>query len=1096
MKPPHPTPRAFLKARRPERFSDSISTERVSLDRSALEYHLDTLTNRGQENDFESFARMLCEREVCPNLLPHTGPTGGGDSKVDAETYPVADALSLIWVAGVGSSADSERWGFAFSAKKEWRSKVKGDVAKLVKTGRGYSKAFFVSSRFVPDRARAEVEDGLRKEHGLDVRIFDRTWILDRVFAGHHEQLCVDELRLSVPPIRETQTGPMDVGRKRELAAVEDRLKASTVKDHGGFQLVEDCLESALLARALDRPRTDVEGRFERAKNVAKRYGTPRQRLQVAYDRAWTAYWWFEDFQQFDDLYDSLERFAKGSSNPREIELLVNAWMLQHALHASGVIPSGKGVAARRLLRIYEEVDRLAGESERPSCALQARTMRRLIDFGVATSQGKSLEPIVADLRGVLSEGESLLGFPLRVVTDLVVELADLFTNEPSFEQLFDLVVELISRRSGEVTGARMLLKRAAVQLDADKPYEAIRTLGRAMRHLAKHESRRELVWALYLCGSAYERVGLFWAARGTFLNAASMASADFMEDGRITVPQAGCFAQVKWAELRLGRLPQALAWQELTDSISSILDTRGDGTPDRQTDRRLFDAILGILLLKTDILGLARVTRLPETLLGLGLPCSGVALLYALGHVDEAVAAVAESEGQDVDGSAFFIRWRDQPASGQLPDQPELGEGATVLMHSHLLGCHIIVETENTPACLALGESFLAALESLLATGLADRMMALEPTLRVAVTSNGILPFSLQSKAYEDHGRPRIELTCGRFEPHNLDPVGQDVLKNGLLEAIFLATARAFSMANMEDTLTRLIRDERVIERALNFTSSPVVTENVMGAHPRTRISDWLDDTATEFPLKRSERWDTASPKPPSPRPVGPLMAGDGEPPEALTLAAASHEDIRTVSLVRAPLWDKAGWKGVAYLHHPDPRETSLMAFMFEDRAAASAIFAGWRAELGAVDEREQLRISIIRGVSVKHPHSYRVVVGSNVDHAFAQARGQFVVMASRINTMHPTTDDNLELFRRRHEHLGRYFLTFVELRPDGTAVPNFEYCIGKSELFVRDAWQVGRNDPDAVAIQPGDDVVIPSGELNPPVRELLSWKARSRDR
>src|ERR1022692_1485292 len=104
------SPREFLKSRRPERFSDSVFREVSPLDRSTLEYLLDTITSRSGELKFENFARKLIERTVCPNLLPHTGPTGGGDSKVDTETYPVADSLSLTWYSGMGREAASERW--------------------------------------------------------------------------------------------------------------------------------------------------------------------------------------------------------------------------------------------------------------------------------------------------------------------------------------------------------------------------------------------------------------------------------------------------------------------------------------------------------------------------------------------------------------------------------------------------------------------------------------------------------------------------------------------------------------------------------------------------------------------------------------------------------------------------------------------------------------------------------------------------------------------------------------------------------------------------------------------------------------------------
>jgi len=117
-------PSEFMRSRRPELFSDSTQTTEHSLGRSVLDFHLSTLTDRKQENDFEYFCRRLAEKELCSNLLPQTGPTGGGDSKVDAETYPIADTIALRWYEGIGREASEERWAFAFSAKKAWRSKV------------------------------------------------------------------------------------------------------------------------------------------------------------------------------------------------------------------------------------------------------------------------------------------------------------------------------------------------------------------------------------------------------------------------------------------------------------------------------------------------------------------------------------------------------------------------------------------------------------------------------------------------------------------------------------------------------------------------------------------------------------------------------------------------------------------------------------------------------------------------------------------------------------------------------------------------------------------------------------------------------------
>jgi len=69
-------PSEYMRARRPELFSDSRIESEPLLGRELLEYHLETLTSRKGEAKFEYFCRRLCEREICPNLLPQTGPTG------------------------------------------------------------------------------------------------------------------------------------------------------------------------------------------------------------------------------------------------------------------------------------------------------------------------------------------------------------------------------------------------------------------------------------------------------------------------------------------------------------------------------------------------------------------------------------------------------------------------------------------------------------------------------------------------------------------------------------------------------------------------------------------------------------------------------------------------------------------------------------------------------------------------------------------------------------------------------------------------------------------------------------------------------------
>jgi hypothetical protein len=82
------------------------------------------------------------------------------------------------------------------------------------------------------------------------------------------------------------------------------------------FQLVEDCLRSAILARGLERPRNEVESRFAQADQLAKELNYSQQRMRVAYNRAWTAYWWYEDYPAFGRFYDEVEHHVQGSMRP------------------------------------------------------------------------------------------------------------------------------------------------------------------------------------------------------------------------------------------------------------------------------------------------------------------------------------------------------------------------------------------------------------------------------------------------------------------------------------------------------------------------------------------------------------------------------------------------------------------------------------------------------------------------------------------------------------------------------------------------------------------------------------------------------------
>jgi hypothetical protein len=358
-----------------------------------------------------------------------------------------------------------------------------------------------VSNQFIPDKARAEVEDELRAEHGVDVRILDRTWILDRVFSKGREGLAVEDLELATSIRKQVRKGPLDTRRENDLKEAERRIEVALQQGHFGFQLAEDCIGAADLARQLERPRTEIDGLFDRAERMVSTCGTDHQRFKCAYQKAWTAFWWYEDYEEFVRLYRIVEERAKGSRNAYELELLTNVWSLLHGAVMRRDIPEASTAYQGHTETLTKELERLSQEVDQPSAALQAQTLLLQMQLYLRIASKGSVDRVLLDLRDVVGKCARLAGYPLEPLGKIVTELGEILHGVPAYEELFETIVKITSSRKGEISAARMLMERGRQQTQADRPYDAIRTLGLALVRLYKHESRHDCVIALYLCG-------------------------------------------------------------------------------------------------------------------------------------------------------------------------------------------------------------------------------------------------------------------------------------------------------------------------------------------------------------------------------------------------------------------------------------------------------------------------------------------------------------------------------------------------------------------------------------------------------------------
>lgn len=241
-------PKELLKKLHPNQFSDSKRVEKINCPQDLLNYKLSILSEKNMQFDFENLVRKLMEREVCPNLIEETGPASGGDGKVDTENYPVSKDLQKFWYYGINEH--NEKWAVAISLKKDWKSKCTADIAKIMKTDRNYKRIYFVSNQAISNKKREEYQDEKIKETGIDIIIFDRTWLLDKLLKDTNIDL-IKEINISTPLI-EKEIGPNDLKKIKRRDEIEKKLLEFAQNKIINQKVIDLAIESAIISRDLE----------------------------------------------------------------------------------------------------------------------------------------------------------------------------------------------------------------------------------------------------------------------------------------------------------------------------------------------------------------------------------------------------------------------------------------------------------------------------------------------------------------------------------------------------------------------------------------------------------------------------------------------------------------------------------------------------------------------------------------------------------------------------------------------------------------------------------------------------------------------------
>ena len=615
--------RESYKKMHPEQFSDSQVVQKGQLDRSFLDFYLDSLTSRNMDKQFEDFCRHIAENEICPNLLPQTGPTGGGDSKVDSETYPVSENLAELWFFGNGNKlAAEERWAFAISAKKDWKSKVKLDVAKISKVEderhRGYKKVFFMSNQYISDKKRAEMEDELREEYGIDVRILDRTWILDKVFSSQKNiDVTVHSLELSNSFLDEVQTGKRDFERKKQLEEIENRLKEVLIKYSEKVKLVQ---KAVVLGRELEFPKDQEMGLIDRSIRISKEYGNKVDLAYAYYEAAWTVYWWYTDLNNYYSYYKEYEKIALEENNVNLFANLIILWMnlLKLSIENTNTIQ-----IEFHTEKITEKYIKYTEDISKPNTALEAKAAY----FYVRLFLKEDINNIVTDMIEILDEGTGHIDLSLDQLQHFILEFPPL-EKADRYDELFEKMILVMGKQEQKTEVAIMLAKKGHSIKDK-KPYEALAYFSRTLLSFYNEGNKQHLISVLFEMAEIFEDIGLYWASRNFYYFVFCLCLNQYMKFGTVSSKLFLSAYMLKYVELRLGHILYAIGFNAL-EKIALACYPKEVNESEKQED--IFDYLLALQILKTKYSEINNIEQLPAYLNKERLYFSEVFAKYMLG--------------------------------------------------------------------------------------------------------------------------------------------------------------------------------------------------------------------------------------------------------------------------------------------------------------------------------------------------------------------------------------------------------------------------------------------------------------------------------
>jgi len=542
-----------------------------------IKYFIETLNRENGGATFEKIASGLAEKEICSNILPSTGPYGGGDKGTDARTYETyltesADIFRLY--QSTNKSPTKLKIYFAFSIEKGWKSKFKNDAKKIIVTyDLKPEKICFITNQFIKSAKREEfLKELIALYPGLKFEIFDGEWVTKKLAGDHYNLLVqcgvfpeqrdpnIEQLYARIYSFRDG--GMTDA----ESVKVKDLIQKTSLRSSYEGILEQRVIDLITIA--------DIQVKYTQfIEKSVKFYEEALSDVKEVRDKALVVdiyYSYFVALQKlrlYKRISEKLPEFSEYifSNSLAQYVRYIFTWLMYLLPHQAEVNGFDLKQFAQINLSQAMELDR----SGKPKHVLALLDEAVVYGKQLLTMIGIRNDSIIELWKSHIESVKDIPLYPLQSLSKLVSALAIPFEGTPEYEDLYHYAEKILLDRDQKLDAAQFRKDRAMNLYQAGRYADAIHHLNIVKLEWYAHETIRGSMLSSFALQSCYSKLKLHYGSIQELFTVLHLSTSDEDTFARHRDLFVQALSQLHFEYVQLGLWGSAIITAKLT--ISAI---------------------------------------------------------------------------------------------------------------------------------------------------------------------------------------------------------------------------------------------------------------------------------------------------------------------------------------------------------------------------------------------------------------------------------------------------------------------------------------------------------------------------------------------